>query len=117
MALDYGLMIFFTEVWGWHYLVSASVSFLAGMLLIYVASVTLIFDKRRLTSPSLELAGFVAIGFIGLLLNGMLLWGFTAFTPLNYQLAKLPTAGFVFLFNYFARRQLLFTVPGEPQSP
>jgi putative flippase GtrA len=79
------------------------------MLLIYVTSISFIFDERRLASASLELTSFAAIGVAGLVLNGFLLWAITTGTPLGYQLAKLPTAGIVFLFNYVARRNLLFS--------
>lgn len=109
LAVDYCLLIFLTEYVGLYYLVSASISFLAGMLLVYVTSISFIFDERRLTSTSLELTGFVAIGVAGLVLNGLLLWAITSGTPLGYQLAKLPTAGIMFLFNYVARRHLLFS--------
>jgi putative flippase GtrA len=109
LAVDYGLLIFLTEYVGLYYLVSASISFLAGMFLVYVASISYIFDERRLTNRSVELTSFAVIGVAGLLLNGLLLWAITAGTPLSYQLAKLPTAGIVFLFNYVARRNLLFS--------
>jgi putative flippase GtrA len=109
LAVDYGLLIFLTDYCGLHYLVSASISFLCGMLLVYVMSITVIFDERRLWSPSLELTSFIAIGIAGLPLNGLLLWGLTTATPLSYRLAKLPTAVLVFLFNFIARRNLLFS--------
>ena len=110
LAVDYGLLIFLTEVFGIHYLISATISFAAGMLLVYLASVGFIFDERRLESRSLELMGFAFIGVAGLALNAFVLWAITGGTPLDYKLAKLPTAGIVFLFNYVARRNLLFTV-------
>jgi putative flippase GtrA len=109
LAVDYGLLIFLTETVGIYYLISASISFSVGMLLVYAASISYIFDERRLSSRSVELTSFAAIGAAGLLLNGLLLWAITTGTPLSYQLAKLPTAGIVFLFNYTARRNLLFT--------
>jgi putative flippase GtrA len=109
LALDYGLLIFLTEYVGIYYLVSASISFGAGMMLVYVTSISFIFNERRLASKSLEFTSFAAIGIAGLVLNGVLLWCITTGTPLSYQLAKVPTAGIVFLFNYFARRNLLFS--------
>lgn len=109
LAVDYCLLIFLTEYVGLYYLVSASISFLAGMLLVYVTSISFIFDERRLSNRSIEITSFVAIGLAGLVLNGLLLWAITSGTPLGYQLAKLPTAGIVFLFNYVARRHLLFS--------
>jgi len=116
LAVDYGLLIFLTEIAGLHYLVSATLSFSAGMLLVYGSSVGFIFDHRRLESGSLELMSFVLIGVAGLLLNAALLWAITAGTPLGYQLAKLPTAGIVFLFNYVARRNLLFATGARPSA-
>lgn len=113
LAVDYGLLIFLTETVGLFYLVSATISFLVGMLLVYVSSVGFIFGERRLDNRSLELTSFALIGVAGLVLNGLLLWAITTGTPLGYQLAKLPTAGLVFLFNYIARRNLLFTA-GRP---
>lgn len=109
LAVDYGLLIFLTETVGLYYLVSATISFMVGMLLVYASSVGFIFDERRLGSRSLELTSFALIGVAGLVLNAVLLWAITTGTPLGYQLAKLPTAGLVFLFNYLARRNLLFT--------
>ena len=79
------------------------------MFLVYVGSVGFIFDERRMANRSLELTSFFAIGVAGLILNGILLWAITSGTPLSYQIAKLPTAGIVFLFNYVARRNLLFS--------
>lgn len=111
LAVDYGLLIFLTEYVGFHYLISASISFLVGGLVVYFASISHIFDQRRLSSKSIEITSFMAIGVVGLALNGLLMWAITEGTPLSYQLAKLPTAGIVFLFNYVARRSLLFSVP------
>jgi putative flippase GtrA len=113
LAVDYGLLIFLTETVDLYYLVSATISFLVGMLLVYVSSVGFIFGERRLNNRSLELTSFALIGIAGLVLNGLLLWAITTGTPLDYQFAKLPTAGLVFLFNYIARRNLLFTA-GRP---
>ena len=109
LAVDYSLLIFLTEYVGVYYLVSASISFAVDMLLVYVSSVGFIFDERRLANKSIELTSFAAIGVTGLVLNALLLWAITSGTPLGYQLAKLPTAGIVFLFNYVARRNLLFS--------
>ena len=117
LALDYGLLIFLTEYVGIYYLVSASISFLAGMLLVYVTSISFIFHERRLSSASVEFTSFAAIGLAGLVLNGFLLWCITTGTPLSYQLAKVPTAGIVFLFNYLARRNLLFSAKPGPAKP
>ena len=111
LAVDYGLLIFLTEYVGFHYLISASISFLVGGLLVYITKTIHILHQRRLSSKSIEITSFMAIGVVGLALNGLLIWAITEGTPLSYQLAKLPTAGIVFLFNYVARRSFLFSAP------
>jgi putative flippase GtrA len=58
--------------------------------------------------PSLELASFVAIGVAGLALNQLLIWTLVSRFGLDVALAKAPTAGAVFMFNFLARRALLF---------
>lgn len=109
LALDYGLLIFLTDYCGLYYLVSSAISFSAGLLLVYGMSVTVVFRHRRFSSRSSELWGFIATGIAGLVLNQVLLFGFTVASPMSYRLAKLPTAGLVFLFNYVVRRGLLFS--------
>jgi putative flippase GtrA len=109
LAVDYGLLIGLTELAGLGYLAAAAIGFSAGILVVYVMSVRFVFEQRRLDSTSLELGGFVAIGLAGLALNQTVLWAIVSVSPLNYQLAKIPTALVVFLFNFTMRRALLFS--------
>ena len=54
LAVDYALLIFLTEYVGLYYLVSATISFLAGMLLVYATSVGFIFGGNRLWIDRVE---------------------------------------------------------------
>jgi putative flippase GtrA len=107
LGLDWGLLIAFVKA-GLNYQVASAISFTLGMLLAYAGSVLLIFRGRRQRSIGAEAIGFFAIGFLGLALNQALLFTFVHFAGLGVGLAKAPTAGFVFTFNFFARRTLLF---------
>jgi putative flippase GtrA len=109
LAVDYSLLIGLTEYVGLHYVVSAAIGFLGGMIIAYVLSVTFVFEQRRLASASLEFISFAAIGMLGLCLTQILLWGIVSTSPLPYSLAKAPTAILVFLFNFAARRAILFS--------
>jgi putative flippase GtrA len=109
LAVDYSLLIALTELVGLHYILSASIGFCAGMLVAYLLSITFVFEQRRLASPSLEFTTFLAIGLLGLCLTQVMLWGIVASSSLPYTLAKAPTAVIVFLFNFAARRALLFS--------
>jgi len=107
LALDWGLLIAFVKA-GLNYQIASAISFTLGMLLAYAGSVRLVFRGRRQRSRGAEAIGFFAIGFLGLALNQALLFTFVHFAALPVGLAKAPTAGLVFTFNFFARRTLLF---------
>jgi putative flippase GtrA len=107
LGLDWGLLIAFVKA-GVNYQVASAMSFTIGMLLAYAGSVLLVFRGRRQRGLGAEAVGFFAIGFLGLALNQALLFAFVHFAGLGVGLAKAPTAGFVFTFNFLARRTLLF---------
>mgnify|MGYP001765152205 CR=1 FL=1 len=108
LAVDYGLLLLLSKGFGVSYLTAAGAGFLAGMAVAYGLSIAVVFKGRRSVRPSLELASFVAIGVAGLALNQFLIWLFVSHFNLDVAIAKAPTAGFVFLFNFLARRALLF---------
>ncbi len=107
LALDWGLLVAFVKA-GVNYQIAAATSFTLGMLLAYAGSVLFVFRGRRERSFGAEAFSFFAIGFLGLALNQGLLFGFVHFAGLPVALAKAPTAGCVFSFNFLARRMLLF---------
>lgn len=107
LALDWGLLILLVKA-GVNYLAAAAMSFIAGMALSYVGSAYFVFRGRRARRLSTEIAGFVVIGFAGLVLNQILIFLFVHFGGLEVALAKAPTAALVFMFNFLLRRMLLF---------
>ena len=109
LGVDYGLMVALTELAGFHYLASATVGFCCGAVVAYVLSVTFVFTERRLASPAMEFGLFVLIGVAALGLNQALLFALVDGAGLHYALAKIPVTGFVFLFNFAARKALLFS--------
>src|SRR5882757_8822551 len=60
--VDITILFVLVHYFSWWYLGAATVSFLAGLLLGYALSVTLVFKYRRLKDPRLEFASFTAIG-------------------------------------------------------
>jgi putative flippase GtrA len=107
LALDWSLLVLLVKE-GMYYLVAAALSFLAGIALAYVGSILFVFRGRRGRSPAAEIVGFLAIGLAGLALNQVLIFAFVHGCGLNVAIAKAPTAGCVFLFNFLLRRALLF---------
>ena len=107
LACDYGLLVGLTAV-GMHYLVAASIGFTVGIAVAYGLSAHLVFADRRAGSRVAEAAGFIAIGLAGLALTQLCLYLLVARAHMPVALAKLPTAGGVFLFNFLSRRSLVF---------
>jgi putative flippase GtrA len=116
LGVDYGLLVGLTALAHVHYLVSAAVGFSAGLILNYALSVAFVFRERRLQSRPLEFVGFMLIGVAGLALNEALMKVFVEVAGLGYALAKVPATGVGFVFNFAARRLLLFSTP-RPLRP
>ena len=90
---------------------AAAISFLLGMVVTYAASICFVYADRRQGSKLRELTLFVLIGLVGLALNVLLICAFGALLGLSAPIAKAPTAAIVFVFNFAARRAVLFARP------
>ncbi len=106
--VDYGLLVLLTEVFGLHYLVSATISFIAGLIVNYLLSTSWIFRKSKMENKWAEFLIFSIIGVVGLLLNNLLLYLFTDLAHIHYMISKLITTAIVMLWNFGARKIILF---------
>jgi putative flippase GtrA len=108
LACDMAVLLFTHHVIGLHYQVAAAIGFACGLVVAYVTSVRYAFRARRFENRGAEFTGFVLIGLFGLLLTQGLLHVLVEFAELSVAAAKIFTAGFVFMFNFSARRLALF---------
>ena len=106
--VDYGLLVLLTEVFGLHYLVSATISFIAGLIVNYLLSTSWIFRKSKMENKWAEFLIFSIIGVVGLLLNNLLLYLFTDLAHIHYMISKLITTAIVMLWNFGVRKIILF---------
>ena len=113
LAVDWGLLLGLVRA-GMNYLPAAATSFFVGMVVAYIGSVIFVYRGRRPYPMLTEVIGFFLIGFAGLFINILLLFGFVKFFGLGVGFAKAPTAVGVFLFNFLMRRTLLFV--GAPAA-
>jgi putative flippase GtrA len=106
--IDITVLFILVHYLSWWYVAAATSSFLVGLLVAYVLSVTLVFKYRRLQDPRIEFASFAGIGAVGVAINaGAITLGVKVFGA-HYLIAKCGAAGFTFVWNFVARRQLLF---------
>jgi putative flippase GtrA len=108
LIADFAVLAFLVQVCSWWYLAAATASFLAGIVTIYLLSVRFVFRNRRIADRRAEFLSFGAIGAVGLAINVGVMFVLVNYLGLYYLLAKGVAAGFTFMFNFFARRQLLF---------
>ncbi len=106
--VDAGLLYVLTAFGGVFYLVSAALSFAAGLVVNYLLSRFWVFDQRSFRNTTVEFSIFAFIGVVGLFLTQLLMWGFTAKAGFNYMMSKCFAAGAVLLWSFAARKWALF---------
>jgi putative flippase GtrA len=109
LGLDLGVYWALINLLGVHYLAANVVSVSAGLVINYLLSVTLVFRERRLANRHAEFIGFVVIGLIGLAVNEVFVGLFVGGLHMTAVLGKCAAAGASFLFNFGARKALLFS--------
>ena len=106
--IDFGTLYIFTEYFGIHYLLSAGISFILGLLINYFLSIKWVFNNRTMNNRLLEFFLFSGIGLIGLGLNELFIYILTNILLVYYLLSKIITTLIVYFWNFFARKVMLF---------
>ena len=106
--VDYGQLFALTEYLHFHYLLSATISFIAGLIVNYAISTRWIFRHSKLDNRLMEFIIYSLIGVIGLLINNIILYLLTDFFHIHYMLSKLITAAIVMGWNFIGRKIILF---------
>jgi len=109
LSIDAATLLVLNKAFGVPYLVASAIGFLSGLVVVYVLSVRYVYDDARALRPSLEIAGFLATGLVGLGLTQALMALFVGALAWPVLAGKVPTVAVVFLFNFLSRRMLLFS--------
>lgn len=112
-AVDFGLLYVLTEYAHLHYLLSATLSFLVGLIVNYILSKMWVFQTGTISNRWAEFAVFAVIGVVGLGFNNLFLWFFTEYCSIYYMVSKILTTIIVFFWNFFARKFILFNKKEE----
>ena len=108
-CVDFGSLFFLTEFIKIHYLISAAIAFILGLVTNYALSIFWVFPKRTLANKRTEFLLFSIIGLIGLGLNEVIIWFFTEFIHYHYLISKIFSTVIVFFWNFIARKKILFS--------
>jgi len=105
---DFTILYILTSKFHIHYLLSATIGFIAGVFITYIISIYWVFQQKSHRSRAMEFALFVVIGVVGLVLTLCLLWLFTEKLHIYYLVSKMLATVLVYFWNFFARKKLLF---------
>ena len=106
-VIDFGVMVFLTEVFGIDPVISATVSFIISVIFNYAASMRYVFSHREGMSRTREFVIFVVLSAIGLGINDLLIWAGTDLTSFDYRLVKIFATAVVMIWNFVTRKIFL----------
>jgi len=108
-AIDVAILWLLTEHLHIYYLVSSTISFIIGLITSYLISVLWVFDEKRIKNKTIEIIIFGIIGGVGLILTSFFMWLFTSVLLFYYLYSKIITTVIVFIWNFIAKKKILFT--------
>lgn len=105
--IDFGVMVFLTEVFGMNPVASATISFTVSVVFNYLASMRYVFQHREGMSRTREFVIFVVLSVIGLAINDALMWAGTELATFDYRLVKIIATAVVMVWNFVTRKIFL----------
>ncbi len=108
-GIDLATLYLLLEYARLHYLLAASAAYALGIACNYLLAIRWVFDYRRLPHWKHEFALYVLVGVVGLGLNLLVIGLLVGQTGLPVIAAKLAAGALIALFNFGARKLLLFT--------
>ena len=106
-VIDYGVMVFLTEVFGLNPVVSATISFIVSVIFNYIASMRYVFSHKEDMSRSREFVIFIVLSVIGLIINDVLMWAGTELVSIDYRIVKIFATAVVMVWNFITRKFFL----------
>lgn len=106
--VDFSLLWILTDILKLYYILSATISFIIGLLTIYTISTKWVFSERKLENKTKEFIIFSLIGLVGVFINTLGIWLFTEKMHFHYLISKIVVTFFVFMWNFLVRKLVLF---------
>ena len=108
---DFGLFALCLYGFGWHYLLANLVGLVAGLVLNYAMSILWVFTacKRILkTQKGIEFVLFALVGIAGVGISQLLMYLMVDGIGINEMVSKMIAAVLVLMWNFGARKLMLF---------
>lgn len=105
-AIDVGVLVLFTEVFGADVLISSGISFCVSVIANYILSMKFVF-KSKGQSKLKEFTVFVLLSVGGLCINQFIMWLGTEKFSFYYLAVKFAAMVIVPIYNFITRKVLL----------
>lgn len=105
--IDFGLLIFLTEIVGIDYLISATISFIVSVIFNYILSVYWVFTARHKKPSLFMITAFFVLSTCGLFINNGIMWFSVEVLSISYVIGKLVATVVVMIFNFITRKILI----------
>lgn len=102
--IDYGVMVFLTEVFQIDYLVSGGISFTVSVIVNYILSITFVFETDKDKNKLKEFVVFVFLSVIGLGINEACMWLAVEAAGIYYMISKIGATAVVMVYNFVTRK-------------
>lgn len=115
--VDFGVFSLALYYFDVHYLIANLIGLMAGNVVNYLLSLGWVFsaEKRKMEKHRmLEITVFIVISLIGVGLNEVLMLFMVGKLSLNEMFSKVVAAGVVLVYNFLARKFILFR--GNPEQ-
>jgi len=106
-VVDFICLYILTELIGFHYTVSASVSFIIGVLSNHIINVLWIF-KRGKHDYHIEIILVIAISTVGLCISILIIYILVEYANIHYIISKAISAAIVMFWNFYSRKKWVF---------
>ena len=105
--IDYGVLIFLTEICGIYYLLSSMISFIVSVVFNYLASMKYVFSGKEGMSKKKEFIIFLMLSIIGLGINQLGMWIMVDKLNIFYMFSKIFVTAVVMVWNFVSRKIFL----------
>ena len=102
--IDWGIMVFLTEVFGITPLISSTISFTVSVTVNYILSVTFVFETDKNANKGSQFVIFVLLSIVGLGVNELCMWLGTDLLGIHYMITKVGATAVVMVYNFITRK-------------
>ena len=109
--VDFGVFAMTFYCFGIHYLLANLIGLMGGNVVNYLLSIGWVFSSEKRTMEKhcfLEITVFVLISLVGMGLNELLMYVFVGVLAIQVMVSKVGAASIVLLYNFIARKFILF---------